>query len=194
MINTQPLPFKPFIITENHNVGIIRLSNIGEFMTNKGHDKKDFEQLSSHTFRFNVDKVESYNDVFKCWIKYGKTYATYNEIYEQYRLKIAEIYDRLDHIGTLTKFITKPAVRMVIEFYINNKRKDIDNIEKPFIDALFMKAKTKNSKANDNCIYEKTSRKKFTYEEKEYIIIKFEVVTIAEMENSSLLYEDKNNF
>lgn len=194
MNNDELLPFKPFEITTDYSNNVVKISNIGEFMVKKGHDKKEFNFDSSQTFRFNVDKIESYNDVFKCWIKYGKTYATYNEIYESYRLKIAEIYDRHDHVGSLTKYLTKPSVRMVIEFYINNKRKDIDNIEKPFIDAMFMKAKTKNKKANDNSLYEKVSRKKFTYEEKEYIIVKFEVVTIEEMETSSMLYEDNRMF
>lgn len=83
---------------------------------------------------------------------------------------------------------------MTIEFHISNKRLDLDNIQKTFIDALYNKAKTKNKKANDNSIYEMITRKKITYNDYDYIIIKFKTLTIEEIEKSSLLYEDNQSF
>lgn len=194
MENLEKLPFTPFIIEADYKNANMKISNIGEFMINKGYTEKDFEREQSYTFRFNVDKIESYNDLFQATTRNGIYCAAYNNKYHAYREKIALIYERHDYLNNLTKFLVKPSVRMIVEYYINNKRKDLDNIEKPFIDALFLKAKTKNKKANDNIIYERTARKKFTYEEKEYIIIKFETLTKEEIERSSLLFEDNQSF
>lgn len=194
LFNVDNLPFKPFVEYVDYKEKKIVINNLGEFMSNKGIDKKDFLEAESGTYRFNVGKVLSYNSAFKVSTKNGHFAARYNEEYDEYKKVVGDIYENFDHVGQLTKFLTKPTVQMTIEFHISNKRLDLDNIQKTFIDALYNKAKTKNKKANDNSIYEMITRKKITYNDYDYIIIKFKTLTIEEIEKSSLLYEDNQSF
>lgn len=185
--------FTPFIAETDHLNKKEIINNMGEFLINKGYTEEDFKSSESFTFTFNIEKVVSYNKVFKATTRNGIFCAVYTQEYFEYKNKIAKLYENIDYLNNLTKFLSKPAIKLTMHFYINDKRKDLDNITKPFLDALFDKAKKINKKANDNCVFELVVRKKIVYDEEDKIVIKVKVLTIEEIEQDDLLFE-ANNF
>lgn len=126
-------------------------------------NKEDYKE--SEIFEFNLEKIYSFNDFFQV-NKSGKTY--YNELRDKYKEEIRKEYKR--NIG-IENFLKFEKIQIELDFIINYRQKDIDNITKPFIDILYLCAGLKND--NNICKLITTKHKNLeSNEEKIYIRLK----------------------
>lgn len=122
---------------------------------------------SSEIFLFNLDKIYSYNDFFAS--SNGKTY--YNSLRDKYKEEIKKEY--LKNKDNIDRFLRMERIEIEIDFIINYRQKDIDNITKPFIDILYNVAGLKN----DNNIYKIISSKSKNLDNnEEYILLRIKKI------------------
>lgn len=145
----------------------------------------DNEEIKySKVYKFNTNKIESYNDLIDFWIIKNKKIVKHNTKYDNYKKEISKLFNVNNCDGQLKDFLEYNNIKVSLEFYVNYRQKDIDNITKPFIDCLFH-----NVNVSDNNIKEINSKVLKSESKSEYILFKIETINKKSMEHSFLLNE-----
>ena len=141
------------------------------------------EDIESRVYTFDVKKIHSYNDLFNLKIINNKVIIKHNDLYEDYKKELSELFDLNNSDGELKKFLLMDNIKICIEFHINYRQKDVDNITKPFIDCLFF-----NVGISDNRITEIYNSKKIKNEENNEEFIKFKIKKMKREELERCLF------
>lgn len=91
---------------------------------------------------FKVDKIYSYNELFR-----DKTCREHSKNYYNYKEEIRRLFKENDKSGLLSEIIKSKYLLIQVEFEVNNRLRDLDNVMKPFLDNLF-----ENTTNTDNSV------------------------------------------
>jgi len=150
---------------------------------------KNEASLVSNVYMFKLNKIESYNDLIDFWIEKNRKFVKHNEKYDYYKKEISKLFNVNNKNGKLTEFLEYKNIKINLEFYVNYRQKDIDNITKPFIDCLFYNVNT-----DDNNIKEINSKILKSSNKEEYILLKIERIKDLDLDYSLMLKEYFNQF
>ena len=81
---------------------------------------------------FNVSRIYSYNELFR-----DKECRQHNQKYYSYKEEIKRLFKDNDHSGKLSDILKSKYLLIQVEFEVNNRLRDLDNVMKPFLDNLF---------------------------------------------------------
>lgn len=91
----------------------------------------------TQVYKIKVDKIMSYNELFDVMVGKGAKNIQYNQKYLNYNKQIYDMLASIDKENTIKDTLNSRFLHIEVEFIVNYRQKDLDNILKPFIDALF---------------------------------------------------------